>query len=376
VSRLKVAIVGYGRIGRVHAAAVRAERDVARVVICDPALATPEGESIAVGTPIYGNVEAMLASVRPDVVHVCTPPATHASIAARALRAGARVLVEKPMTVSTEECGRLAVVLRDHPGALCVDHNFLFEPEMLLARQWVAAGRIGRVVGVDAFYGVDTLVGATGPGAWSAALPGGRFTDLLPHPIYLTIAFLGAVRGVSARCGHGEVGQAPIGANAGVRESAPPSNYPTELAAVLECERGLGVVHVSLATVPWELAVTLRGTEGTIRVDLARQRAVLLRPATGPRPIAALRMAASAGTQTVVGTVRRVTGKLSGRLRGYPGLRALVARNYACIREGLPPPVSFCDGAATVSVLERIRLQLAARREPARRAELLGRVHA
>ena len=360
MSGLKVAIVGYGRIGRVHAAAVRAERDVARVVICDPALATPEGDAIAVGTPIYGNVEAMLASVRPDVVHVCTPPSTHASIAGRALRAGARVLVEKPMTVSTEESTRLGAVLRDHPGALCVDHNFLFEPEVLLARRWVAAGRIGRVVGVDAFYGVDTLVGATGPGAWSAALPGGRFTDLLPHPIYLTIAFLGAVRGVSARWrGHGEV-----------------SGDPTELAAVLECERGLGVVHVSLATVPWELGITLRGTEGTIRVDLARQRAVLLRPAGGPRPIAALRMAASAGTQTAVGTVRRVTGKLSGRLRGYPGLRALVARHYASIRDGLPPPVSFGDGAATVSVLERIRLQLAARREPGRRAELLGRVHA
>lgn len=352
---MKVAIIGYGRIGRVHAAAVRAERDVARLVICDPALAAPETVDVVAGTPIFADVDGMLASVRPDVVHVCTPPTTHASIAVRALRAGARVLVEKPMAISTDECSRIAAALRGRPGALCVNHNFLFEPEMLEARRWVAEGRIGRVVGVDAFYGVDTLAGVAGPGAWSGALPGGRFTDLLPHPVYLTIEFLGAVRGVSARwCG--EAG-----------------GEPTELAAVLECERGLGTIHVSLSAVPWELGVTLRGTDGSIRVDLARQRSTLLRPARGPRPVAAVRSAASVGAQTVAGNLRRVGGKLSGRLRGYPGLRALVGRFYASVRDDLPPPVGFGEGAAVVAVLERIRLQLAARREPGRRADALGR---
>jgi hypothetical protein len=58
---------------------------------------------------------------------------------------------------------------------------------------------------------------------------------------------------------------------------------------------------------------------------------------------------------------RRVAGKLTGRLGGYPGLRALIARFYASIHDGLPPPVPFGDGAAVASVLERVRLQLAAR---------------
>lgn len=352
---MKVAIVGYGRIGRVHAEAVRAERDVERLVICDPALAAPETADVVAGTPIFASVDTMLASVRPDVVHVCTPPTTHASVAVRALRAGAHVLVEKPMAISTEECGRIGAALRGRAGALCADHNFLFEPEVLTARRWVGEGHIGRVVGVDAYYGVDSLVGAGGPGAWSGALPGGRFTDLLPHPIYLTIEFLGAVRGVSARwCGEA-VGD------------------PTELAAVLECERGLATIHVSLAAVPWELGLVVRGTAGSIRVDLARQRSTLLRPARGPRPVAAVRSAASAGAQAVAGNVRRVGGKLSGRLRGYPGLRALVARFYASVREELPPPVGFGEGAAVVAVLERIRLQLAARSEPGRRTDALGR---
>jgi hypothetical protein len=69
-------------------------------------------------------------------------------------------------------------------------------------------------------------------------------------------------------------------------------------------------------------------------------------------------------------------GKLSGRLRGYPGLRALVGRFYASVRDGLPPPVPFTDGAAVVAVLERVRLQLAARRDIGRRDDVLGRRHA
>jgi predicted dehydrogenase len=162
---MKLGVIGFWRIGRIHVAAVRAEPDLERLAICDPAVATADAAVIATGTAVYGDVDAMLAALRPDVVHVCTPPTTHASLAARALRAGARVYVEKPMALTTEECGRLASALRNDPAALCVGHNFLFEPEVLLARRWVGEGRIGRAVAVDAYYGVDTLGGAAGPGA-------------------------------------------------------------------------------------------------------------------------------------------------------------------------------------------------------------------
>ena len=139
---------------------------------------------------------------------------------------------------------------------------------------------------------------------------------------------------------------------------------------LLECERGLGTVHVSLAAVPWELGFTLRGTRGTIRVDLARQSALLL--ARHRRP-AADRGAADRprgrDAQSAVGRARRVRASSRAGCAAIPGCATLVSRFYASVRDGLPPPVPFGDGVAVVAVLERVRLAARgpARHRPARR---------
>jgi len=354
---MNVAIVGCGRIGRVHAAAARSQRDVGRLVLHDPGFTgTDWAAARLVGEAWAGDLDSLLDEVRPDVVHVCTPPATHAAIAIRALEAGAHVLVEKPLALSAADGLRLGAALRPRPGALCVDHNFLFEPHVLRARRWVAEGRIGHVFAAQAFYGIDMVPGERGPGAWALDLPGGRFTDLLPHPLYLVAHFLGEVHGVSARTA-----------------SSRPGEATSELSALLECERGLGMVQISLASVPWELGLTLRGTAGTIRIDLAAQSATLIRPRAGSRRLALLRQTADLGLQSLANGARRLTGKATGRLRGYPGLRALVARFYEAVRAGLPPPVPYGDGLAVVSVMERIRLRLATR-QPASASRPLRRL--
>jgi predicted dehydrogenase len=340
---MKVALVGAGRIGRVHAEAIRRQAGIERLVVCDPdgnaagRVAADFGAAAS-----YDDVERMLEAERPHVVHVCTPPATHAAAAVAALASGARVLVEKPMVLGSDEVAQLASALRDRPGALCVDHNFLFEPEMVTARTWVAEGRIGEVLSAEMFYGVDSLPGDVGPGAWSQALPGGRFTDLLPHALYLLLHHLGDVRGVSARRG---------------RRLA--AAQPTELGAVLDCERGLGMIRVSLASAPWELSLTVRGTAGTVRVDLARQQALLVRHrGGGSRQLAQLLQGLDLAAQRAAGGIGRVVGKLNGRLRGYPGMRTLIARFYASVRGDLPPPVTFDEGARVVAAIERVRASL------------------
>jgi len=226
----------------------------------------------------------------------------------------------------------------------------LFEPCVIAARRWVSAGRIGHVFAADVFYGTDPLPGDPGPGSWAEALPGGRFADLLPHPLYLARHFLGDVGRVAACDADGARGR-------------------SELGVTLACERGLAAIRVSLAATPWELGFVLRGEDGTIRVDLARQRALLLRaPRGGGRRTTQLRVAAATAIQTTAGTVLRVAGKVTGQLRGYPGMRALIAAFHLAVRDGLPPPVPFEDGAAVVAILEAVRAHLARSREAESRA--------
>jgi len=130
---------------------------------------------------------------------------------------------------------------------------------------------------------------------------------------------------------------------------------------VARCRRGLGSVRVSLAAAPWALECVLRGTAGTIRVDLARQRALLARASTGGnRRLALVRTAVAASAQTTAGMLERLAGKASGRLRGYPGMRTLIARWYGAIRHGEAPPVPFRDGAAVALALEDVRAALSA----------------
>ena len=94
----RVALVGAGAIAATHLGFIKGVRNASVVALCDP-LPNKARELAAakdLETACYTDIDAMLREVEPSVVHVVTPPATHADIAIRAMEAGANVLVEKP----------------------------------------------------------------------------------------------------------------------------------------------------------------------------------------------------------------------------------------------------------------------------------------
>jgi predicted dehydrogenase len=113
---VRVAIVGAGGIAaHSHVPALRAQGDrvelVAAVdVAADRLDAFRRDAGIAAG---YASLEEMLAAEKPDLVHVCTPPAAHADAVVRCLEAGAWVLVEKPACLSLAEYDRIEAAERD-----------------------------------------------------------------------------------------------------------------------------------------------------------------------------------------------------------------------------------------------------------------------
>jgi predicted dehydrogenase len=101
-----VAIIGAGLMGRWHAhAARRAGATVRWVVDSDVARATKLAS--ATGSTAAGSLEDVLRARPPDVVHICTPPPTHGTLARQSFEAGAHAIVEKPLAGSLSETREL-----------------------------------------------------------------------------------------------------------------------------------------------------------------------------------------------------------------------------------------------------------------------------
>jgi UDP-N-acetyl-2-amino-2-deoxyglucuronate dehydrogenase len=106
---LKAAIVGTGNISNAHISGLLTFPEKIQIVaLCDifpeKAEAIKEKYKLKDAT-VFDDHEKMLNSgIQIDVVHVCTPPSSHAEIAIHSMNAGVNVLVEKPMAPSLKEC--------------------------------------------------------------------------------------------------------------------------------------------------------------------------------------------------------------------------------------------------------------------------------
>ncbi|MDK1492732.1 Gfo/Idh/MocA family oxidoreductase [Sinorhizobium sp. 7-81] len=123
---------------------------------------------IATNAPIYGNVDAMLAEARPDLVIVCTPDDTHDDIVVRALEAGADVITEKPMSTTVEKIRRILDAEKRTGRRVDVSFNYRFAPTAARIKELLNSGEIGRVTSVDFHWYLDTEHGADYFRRWHA----------------------------------------------------------------------------------------------------------------------------------------------------------------------------------------------------------------
>jgi len=108
---INVAIIGTGSISNMHIAGLLEFKDRCKIVaLVDiyPEKAQAIKEKYSLDAEVFDSHEAMLKSdVKVDMVHVCTPPYTHATISIDCMDKGLNVLTEKPMASSVEECDKM-----------------------------------------------------------------------------------------------------------------------------------------------------------------------------------------------------------------------------------------------------------------------------
>jgi predicted dehydrogenase len=196
VKRLRTALVGCGKVGRTHAAALAALPASEFVAACDADLA----RATALGVAAYSDVTTMLCAVRPEVVAVATPHPLHADAAVAALTAGAHVLVEKPLAATLADCDRMLAAARAAGVSLgVVSQRRFYEPARRI-KEAIDAGKIGRpVLGVFQMYSWrDAAYYASDPwrGRWDTE-GGGVLVNQSPHQLDLLRWYLGDVEEVT-----------------------------------------------------------------------------------------------------------------------------------------------------------------------------------
>ncbi len=327
---LRVGLIGCGKMGMHHLKAINASGLATVVGIADPAASREElQELIPQDAIIVGTAGEMLALAKPHVVHIVTPPATHAALAALAIEAGCHVYVEKPFTPTRAEAERIFALAAERGVTVCAGHQVLFEAPALAV--WDALGSIGRVVHIESYFSFK-MVRRTITAA-------DQVKDILPHAVYPVVDQL--------RAGTGLMDQ-PIEV-VGMSLDADGEAY-----SILRLGKATAIVMVTLNGRPIEQYQSIVGTNGSIRPDyIGGGMAKLVGPGTGP---GVLLTPFRRAFKTLAGTTSGVTRLIVGG--SYPGLRTLVKRFYLSVSNGTAPPLTPRSIIDTVDICERIGREL------------------
>ncbi|MEX0735013.1 MAG: Gfo/Idh/MocA family oxidoreductase [Steroidobacteraceae bacterium] len=131
MTRLRCAVVGAGYLGRFHAQKYAGLARCELVGIADPSPEARERVSAELGVAAHADHRELLGRV--DAVSIATPTALHHAVARDFLKAGAHVLVEKPITTTAEEARELIALAAAAGRVLQVGHLERFNPVIVAA---------------------------------------------------------------------------------------------------------------------------------------------------------------------------------------------------------------------------------------------------
>ena len=182
---VKFGLLGAGRIGKVHARAIRNNPDAELVAVADavPAAAQSlaQGYGIAIRT-----IDEIAGSPDIDAVVICTPTDTHADLIEQFTAAGKAVFCEKPIDLSVDRVVACLKAVQAAKGTLMVGFNRRFDPDFMAVKSAIDEGAIGEVEMVT--------ISSRDPGAPPADYikrSGGIFRDMTIHDFDMARWLLG-----------------------------------------------------------------------------------------------------------------------------------------------------------------------------------------
>ncbi len=339
MTKFRAGMVGAGNICEFHVAAVKKlAPEVELVGVCDLDSARAQANAEKWGTTAYKDLDALVAAGA-NVIHILTPPSSHAKLALAAIAKGCHVLIEKPIAEDDADARAIGEAARKAGVVATVNHSLLYDPQVKKALDMVRAGALGNVVSVDILRGSEYPPFEGGPLPPWYRDAGYPFRDIGVHCLYLIQELLGDIEDV-------EADWRSLGGD--------PNLAFDEWRAMVRCKRGLGQFQLTWNTKPMQSQIIIHGTKGVLRVDLFAM--FHGRKSSTPLPKAAERLvnAFADSLQPLIDVPTNVLKFARKQIQSYQGLRDLVTDFYARLAAGQPPAVSVENAAQVVHWVEKV----------------------
>jgi predicted dehydrogenase len=301
--------------------------------------------------------------VKPDVVHITTPPQSHFSLARQCLEAGCHVYLEKPFTVTAPEAEELVRLAESRGRKLTAGHNLQFTLEMLEMRRLVAGNFLGgKPVHLESHFSynlgdasyVGPLLGNRKH--WVRQLPGQLLHNILSHGISKLSEFLDDdLVEITARA-HQSAQLQKLGGEeildelrVLIRDASGTTAFfcfSTQLKPGLNLLRLCGPAN----------SLTVDHASGTLLRHVNRSYKSYLTFFVPPLKNA---------QQHFRNAGRNFLNFLRGELHQDSGMKELVERFYQSIRESAPPPIPYREILLTAHLMDAIFAQIYPQRNSA-----------
>ncbi len=146
---LRILLVGYGFMGRMHVGVYKQLPNVELVGCIDPGPESAKKFGEDTSRPVFSNLEDAASAVQFDAIDVCLPTDMHREWTELAAKAGKHVFCEKPMSTSVEDASAMAETCKAAGVKLFIGHCIRFWPEYAYLKKLTVEGRLGELKSIN-----------------------------------------------------------------------------------------------------------------------------------------------------------------------------------------------------------------------------------
>lgn len=157
MNSLRLAIIGGGHLGRIHAKLACAQEQFEVIAVADPSPESRRAVEEQAALPTVADFHALIGKI--DAAIVAAPTQAHYEVTSTLLRAGIHTLVEKPLASTPDQANRLVQIARSHSRVLQTGHVERFNPTWTAAQPHLGRPKFIEAVRAGAYSGRSTDIG-------------------------------------------------------------------------------------------------------------------------------------------------------------------------------------------------------------------------